>query len=128
MLPELQKIGFNRRHEDLLKTTPFWSLYCAYKDGLVTEALYSKSDKALIKLIKCFDRNEKAFRIGGRLIEFTPLHVSKLLGLPSEGTPLKLHTKEGLKSEYGKRYFSGLRQLDLTHVKHALKLAARGNN
>ncbi|KAM7474760.1 hypothetical protein LguiB_022003 [Lonicera macranthoides] len=99
-----------------------------YRDGLVTEALYSKSDKALMKLIRCFDKDERAFRIGGRVVEFTPMHVSQMLGLPNNGIQLKLHTKEGMKADYGKRYFAGLRQLDLTHVKHALKLIVRGTS
>ncbi|KAM7465736.1 hypothetical protein LguiB_013298 [Lonicera macranthoides] len=128
MLPELKSNGFGQHHEDLLKKTPFWTLYKSYNDGLVTEALYSESDRVLMKLIRCFDKEEKAFRIGGRIIEFTPMHVSHLLGLPNDGIQLKLHTKEGMKAEYGKRYFAGLRQLDLTHVKHALKLAVRGKS
>lgn len=93
LLPELQNAGFEEQHEAVLKTTPFWSLYNTYKVGLVTEALYSKSDKVLLKLIQCFNRDDKAFRIGGQVLKFRPSHMANLLGLPNTRTQLKLHTK-----------------------------------
>lgn len=86
-------------------------MYKAYKDFLVIKALYSKSDKVLLKLIQCFNMGEKAFRIRGQFLKFTPTHVSILLGLPNKGTQLKLHTKDELKASYGNQYFAGLRQL-----------------
>ena len=61
-------------------------------------------------------------------MKFTPSHVSKFLGLPNEGNQLKLHTKEKLEASFGKRYFAGLRQLDLKNVTHALKLAVKGTS
>lgn len=84
-------------------------MYKAYKKCLVTKALYSRLDKVLLKLIKCFDMEENAFWVGGQLLRFTQSHVTRLLGLPNKGTQLKLHTKEELKASYSKRYLAGLR-------------------
>ena len=71
LLSELRKKGLAPHHENLLRITPFLTLYYAYKEGLVTEDLYSKSDKVLLKLKRCFDREQMAFRIGATIEIYT---------------------------------------------------------
>lgn len=115
------KKGFGLRHDNLMRITPFWGLYSANKGKLVSDKLYSKSDRLLAKLIGRYNTEVDVFRIGGRVVKFTAGHVSRILGLPCEGEKLSIHTHQQLEHPFGKRFFAGRCQLFLAKISSTLK-------
>lgn len=115
-------------HENLLLLTPFWNLYSIYKSELVTESLYQKSDKLLIRLIERYDMNLKAFRIGGKVFKFSSSQVSHLLGLSNKGERLLIHTRQGMSHEFELHYFVGLDQLFLNRIVSTMNSIIESND
>ena len=125
LLESMQRNGLSDKHINLFKKTPFWLLIDSYLQGLVSEKLYKKYDANIIEVVKQFDMTRGKFKFGSRFVEFTPQHVSEILGIPNSGILIDLKKRGVPVGTFISKYFDTKKQCTKTMIEGALIVALK---
>ncbi|KAM1281561.1 hypothetical protein FF1_022295 [Malus domestica] len=76
-------------HDIHMKTTPFWRLYRAYRDKLVTTEHFSALDNDIKMIIEQYDKDQGCFVFGDIKGVVTANDIADIFGIPNEGRNLE---------------------------------------
>ncbi|KAM1923858.1 hypothetical protein ACFX15_021708 [Malus domestica] len=86
-------------HDIHMKTTPFWRLYRAYRDKLVTTEHFSALDNDIKMIIEQYDKDQGCFVFGDIKGVVTANDIADIFGIPNEGRNLEYTCTPGEKTK-----------------------------
>ncbi|CAN6547880.1 unnamed protein product [Malus baccata var. baccata] len=97
-------------HDIHMKTTPFWRLYQAYRDKLVTTEHFSALDNDIKMIIEQYDKDQGCFVFGDIKGVVTANDIAVIFGISNEGRNLEYTCTPGEKKKktFMSKYFSDM--------------------
>ena len=98
-------------HDIHMKTTPFWRLYRAYRDKLVTTEHFSALDNDIKMIIEQYNKGQECFVFGDIKGMVTAKDIAEIFGIPNEGKMLEYTGTPGEKTKkttFMSKYFSDM--------------------
>ncbi|KAG5560077.1 hypothetical protein RHGRI_003387 [Rhododendron griersonianum] len=88
MVNLMRDLKLQEHHLILLRKTPFWLLIDALKKKKLSNDNCTKFDKVALKIIKSYDHEGKAFKIGGRRVNIQTNDVALIFEIVSGEEPI----------------------------------------